>query len=143
VRIEESGQGMRCRMLEMLREYGREQIGLEERAALERRHAEYYLSLAEEAEPRLKGPEQLAWLVRLEAEQDNLRAALEWSLGETGEAILGLRLAGALGWFWYLRCYYEEGDRWLARVIAWTEGKACGTARAKALHMAGWITRRL
>ena len=93
-------------MLETVREYGLEQ--LEERGELERlcrRHAGYFLELAQEAEQASQGPLQGAWLDRLEAEHDNLRAALAWSLGtKGGDAEMGLRLSGALlSHFWYIR----------------------------------------
>ncbi len=88
----------RFMMLETIHEYARER--LEERGeahTLRRQHAEYYLELAELAEPRLwGGSEQRGWLERLEADHENLRAALTWFL-KTGSPELGLRLAGALG----------------------------------------------
>jgi predicted ATPase len=90
----------RFSMLGTIREYALE--GLEDMGEAEklgRLHTEHFMSLAEEAEPELRGPQQLEWFVRLEEEHDNLRAALSRAL-ETGEAELGLRLAGALVWFW-------------------------------------------
>jgi predicted ATPase/DNA-binding SARP family transcriptional activator len=77
---EDTGAQTRFRMLETLREYAGEQFGDEERLALARRHADYFLRLAEQAEPELEGPHQAEWFERLEKEHDNLRAALEWSL---------------------------------------------------------------
>ena len=82
-----------------------------------RRHAEYFLTLAEESEPRLGGAEQVAWFERLETENDNLRAALSWAI-EQGEAELGLRLARALRPFWYARGHYVEGRGWIARFLS-------------------------
>ncbi|MBW3623593.1 MAG: AAA family ATPase, partial [Armatimonadetes bacterium] len=87
---EEKGE-VRFRMLEMLREYAGEHLSLQDRAGAERRHAEYYLHLSEEAEGHLHGPQRLRWIERLEAEADNLRSALSWSKREDLEA--GLRLA--------------------------------------------------
>jgi len=104
-------------MLETIHEFAREK--LEEGGDAEetrRLHAEYFLSLAEEAEPELVGPDQVEWMDRLEAEHDNLRAALSWSL-EGGEVELGLRLAGTLWWFWYVRCHWKEGRRWCEEAL--------------------------
>ena len=81
-----------------------------------RRHAEYFLTLAEESEPRLGGPEQVAWFERLETENDNLRAALTWAI-DHGDAELGLRLAQSLRPFWYARGHYLEGRGWVARFL--------------------------
>jgi predicted ATPase len=72
---------VRYRMLESVRQYAREQLEESEEAqAIRRRHASFFLALAKEAEPRLTGAQQQAWADRLEAEHDNLRAALSWSL---------------------------------------------------------------
>jgi tetratricopeptide (TPR) repeat protein len=104
-------------MLETIHEYARER--LRERTDAEAthlRHAEYFLTLAEESEPLLGGPEQVAWFERLETENDNLRAAISWAIGH-GEAELGLRLAQALRPFWYARGHYVEGRGWVARFL--------------------------
>jgi tetratricopeptide (TPR) repeat protein len=94
------------------------------------------LALAEEAEPQLTGPEQGEWLARLETEHDNLRAALSWSLAQE-EVELGLRLAGALWQFWWIRGYYDEGRRWLEEALA--KDSRTSAARAKALEAVGWL----
>ena len=102
----------RFRMLEPVRQYSQER--LQESGTTERvreRHAQYYLALAQEAEPELEGADQTRWLDRLESEHDNLRAVLSWAL-EGGRAELGLRLAGALRSFWVGRSHYSEGRRW-------------------------------
>ena len=87
-----TGRRVRYRMLEPVRQYAREK--LEESGRPRRygvRHADFFLALAEEAEPRLRGPEDMEWLERLETEHDNMRAALSWAL-ERGEVEL------AYGW---------------------------------------------
>jgi non-specific serine/threonine protein kinase len=112
----------RYRLLETVREYAREQLaaaGDEARDAVHRRHAAYFLALAEAAEPELRGSGQAAWFARLEAEHDNMRTALSWAAASgMGEATTGLRLAGALSWFWYVRGHFGEGRRWLERFLA-------------------------
>src|SRR5215212_250291 len=86
----------RFTMLETIHEYASEKLEEDgEAEELRRLHAEYFLALAEEAEPGLKGPEQELWFARLEPEHNNMRAALSWAI-ERGEGELGLRLAGAL-----------------------------------------------
>ena len=126
------------RMLEPIRQYGREK--LEESGKLDdvrRRHAAWFLSLAEQAEPELKRARQQAWLERLESEHDNLRAALSWAL-ESEDAELGLRLAGALGEFWHMRGHLSEGRRWLEATLAKGDAPSA-SGRAKALARAGYI----
>jgi predicted ATPase/DNA-binding SARP family transcriptional activator/DNA-binding NarL/FixJ family response regulator len=128
---------LRYRMLEPVRQYGRERLEQSgEMEAARRRHALWYLALAEEAETKLIGAEQTGWLERLETEHDNLRAALGWFL-ERGEAELGLRLGGALGEFWRLRGHLREGLRWLQTLLY--EGGDASPGRVRALVHAGWM----
>ena len=139
LRQEEGPRGdPRFYMLETIHEYAREKLEESgEARQIKREHAEYFLALAEEAEPELKGPNQLDWLERLEVEHDNIRAALSWSLGGV-DADLGLRLAGALWWFWQWWGHLSEGRRWLEEALA---GKRSGSvARAKALLGLGFLT---
>ncbi|MBA3472588.1 MAG: tetratricopeptide repeat protein, partial [Rubrobacter sp.] len=139
------GGDLRYRMLEPVRQYGRERLEAAaetaarpgEAEAARRRHATWYLALAEEAEPKLVGAKQAGWLERLETEHDNLRAALEWFLAPVLEAEKGLRLAGALGEFWRVRGHLGEGLRWLEAALA--NGEEAPHARVKALVHAGWI----
>jgi predicted ATPase/DNA-binding CsgD family transcriptional regulator len=124
-------------MLEMVRTYALERlVASGEAEALWQRHADYFVTLAEQAEPELRGPNQVAWLERLEREHDNLRAALRWCL-ESGAAESGLRLGGALWRFWYVRGHFAEGSEWLARLLAVSDGSAPTVARAKALNGVG------
>ena len=134
----EDGGEVRYGMLEPVRQYGLERLQHSDDAEEARqRHAEYYLTLAEQADPELKGPRQVAWLDRLEQEHDNLRAALSWAL-ERRDTDLGLRLAGALGAFWWLHGHLREGRRWLQAALA--QGvESSASARAKALIWAGTI----
>jgi predicted ATPase/DNA-binding SARP family transcriptional activator len=134
---------LRYGMLETLRQYSWER--LQERGDVEatrRRHAEYYLALAEEAESALSGPQQAGWLKRLEREHDNLRAALRWAVGgQQSEA--ALRLAGALGRFWELHGHLSEGQRWLNMALAMEQGGASTPdVRSKTLNGAGNIAAR-
>jgi predicted ATPase/class 3 adenylate cyclase/DNA-binding CsgD family transcriptional regulator len=125
-------------MLETVHEFAREKLeesGEEE--AIRRAHADYYLGLAEAAEPRLTTADEEVWLGRLEAEHDNLRAVLSWSL-ENGQAELALRLCGALWRFWYLGGHLSEGRRWLEEALAQGEEKD-SALRAKALGGAGHL----
>jgi predicted ATPase len=128
-------------MLETVHEYAREKLGESgEAEEVRRRHAEYFLALARDAEPALKGSEQLEWLERLEAEHDNLRAALGWAL-ESKDGELALRLAGALWWFWFVHGHLRESRAWLEAALA--EGAALSSApkvRAKAITGAGRLS---
>jgi predicted ATPase/DNA-binding CsgD family transcriptional regulator len=128
---------VRYRLLETIRQYGAERLeDSGEEPVVRLRHARFFVALAEGSEPAMWGPGEAAWLGRLDAEQDNLRAALSWVVGRDAE--LGLRLAAALRWFWYWRGHYNEGRRWLDEALAKGDG-ASVTARTKALHAAGWM----
>jgi len=136
--VEERDGETRYRLLETVRQYAQERLqDAGEQALWHGRHLAYFLSLAEEAEPLLAGTDQQAWLHRLELENDNLRAAMAWSGSVGGDAVAGLRLAGALWRFWYFRGYLSEGRSWLAKLLAAVPHGHAVAARAKALTWAG------
>lgn len=132
----QEGEG-RLRLLETIREYGLERLDTSGEAEVTRRaHARYYLRLVQEAEPHLKGEQQMTWLARLEQEQENLRAALSWFI-ERGEAESALHFCGALWWFWRQRGYWSEGRRWLEAALGLPQARGSTVARARALWAAG------
>jgi predicted ATPase/DNA-binding XRE family transcriptional regulator len=147
----QEGSGVRYGMLEPVRQYAWEK--LEESGEAEetkRRHFAYFLALAEEADltyglltgVRLTGAEGEAWMARLEREHDNLRAALSRAK-ERGDIEAGLRLAGMLSWFWWMRGYFAEGGNWIEDFLesaARGDLGAVDGARAKALLGAGMLT---
>jgi predicted ATPase/DNA-binding CsgD family transcriptional regulator len=105
----------RLLMLEMLREFGLECLeSCGEEAAAQQAHAQYYLALAQAAEPHLFGPEQGVWFDRLDREQENLRAVLQRSMSRGDEEVeQGLRLGIALSRFWTVRGHASDARRWL------------------------------
>ncbi len=136
----------RYRLLETLRQYGWERLTVAGETALcQRRHAAYYLALAERFRRVITGAEQLQWLARLERDLDNLRAALAWCLDESAQAQgqdeappveIALRLAVDLHAFWRDHDRRREGLAWLERALA--HGAAAPVAlRARALGSAG------
>lgn len=138
VLAEHEGGETRYRMLETVRQYCRDRL-LEsgEGGELRNRHLANFLALAVDAEPHLRGPDQLAWLEQLEAEHDNLRAALEWSSAAGGASDAGLHLAGTLSRFWERRCHLSEGRNWLEAMLAVNPVDELSAARAKALSGSG------
>jgi predicted ATPase/DNA-binding SARP family transcriptional activator len=160
--VEEGGEEMRFRQLETLREYGEEQLTPEEREQTARRHAEYYLELAERAEPELRGPDQSSWMDRLKAEEENLRAALRWTVksgntpegeGARGRSVpgveIGLRLGAALVWFWSVRAHHREVRQILTELLRSAPGIARSSdaraqaALARGAYAAGVLSLRL
>jgi len=127
----------RYRMLETVRQYASERLAeAGEGETLRDFHLNYFLNLAETAEPHLRRAEQIEWLDRLECEHDNLRAALERALGKPS-AENSLRLAGALGPFWKIRDHWKEGPGWLRSALEKCSDEVNETekaARAKALY---------
>jgi non-specific serine/threonine protein kinase len=135
---EERRGAVRYRLLETIREYACDRLQAAGEAAGTRdRHRAYFLALAEEAEPQLRGAESQRFLDRLEEEHANLRVALEWALASPDGGEAALRLSGALAWFWWLRSYHDEGWRWLERALA--GAPEASAARMKALHGAGYL----
>jgi non-specific serine/threonine protein kinase len=131
--IREESQGVvRFRLLETLRDYGREQAQLSgEYAALRRRHRDWYQKLALDSDKEWISSRQLEWLARLAREQPNLREAMEFSVSDDPES--GLRIAAALFSFWNSRGQFSEGRRWLDRFLACKTGHNT-VERAKALY---------
>jgi predicted ATPase/DNA-binding CsgD family transcriptional regulator len=98
-------------MLETLHEFAGERLTESgEAEAVQRCHAEYFVALAEQAEPELHLAQQQRWAQLLETERDNLRLALEWSLER--DVAVGLRLVSALWWNWFTYGYHVEGFQW-------------------------------
>jgi predicted ATPase len=129
----------RYRLLEILRAFGEAQWSEAERGQLTDRHFAFYLDLAEAAASRLRGPEARVRLDRLEAERDNLRAALERSC-EAQEWERALQLASALAPFWAARSHFVEGRQWLAELLPYATPDTA--LRASALHGAGVLAHR-
>ncbi len=136
--VRERGHEPRFAFLETVREFALSELEQRDEGDMARaRHARYYLALAEAAEPTLwGGPEQRLWLERLAGEHDNLRAALAWAT-EGGDPELGLRLAAALGRFWFIHGHATEGQRWLERALV--AAPQPGSPRARALNELGGL----
>ena len=143
VTVEEETEEARYRLPETIRQYARDKLyGSGEAEQIRDRHLHYFLHFAETAEPKLRSGEQLEWLERVEAEFDNLRTALAWSL-ESRKSGHGLLLAGALAYFWELRGS-REGIKWLDEALTLSAREQKGTIeekrqRAKALYGSGRI----
>lgn len=145
VQQREEGGEPRFSMLHVIREYALEQMEVSgEAEALRRAHAASVLTLVEQAEPYLTGPDVGTWLGRLEREHDNLRAALGWAR-EHGEAETGLRLVAAVLRFWMARGHLREGRAWAEGLLALkpealsaeSATADAGSIRARALFAAG------
>ena len=142
VSYEETNGVGRYHLLETVRQYSEERLA--ERGETERvrdLHLSWCVALAEAAEPHLQGSEQGAWLAQLETDHDNLRAGLAWGLASLGGTEQEIRLAGALGWFWYVRCHWSEGRVHLAAALAHEGLKGGKRERAEALNHQGRLIR--
>jgi tetratricopeptide (TPR) repeat protein len=142
---QESG---RFRLLETVREYGRGKLAdLADAGPCRGRHLDYFTGLCEFADQNITGPEQQRWLNCLESEHDNIRAALDFSIGsrhaEAFRPSQGLRIAGTAWRFWQVRGHISEGRLWLSRALSAEDGDSpadpdqASAARARALTGAG------
>jgi len=137
-----SGSRSRYRLLESIRLYAIEQLSeAGEIREVRLRHARWFTTLAEHAEPELSGPSVWSWLARLDSEHDNLRAALTFGIEEP-DAGIALRLAGALTLFWRLRGHFREGRGWLEAALA-HPGDGDTRVRAKVLWGGGFLALML
>ncbi len=143
VNVETQGRETRYGLLGTVRQYGLDRL-LEAGDAIEvrQRHRNWYLSLAERADAELRGPEQTLWARRLEAEHDNLRAALEWSTQDESSPEPGLRLVWSLMWFWNTCGYVIEGRQWLEKMVSRASG-ASAALQARVLCGAGALSEKL
>lgn len=140
---EESDDGVRYMLLETIRQYGLEKLEASgETPGVRARHLQWFLELAERAEPEFHGSDQSSWLDRLELEHDNLRAALDWTASRAQDAEVRARFAAALHRFWSMHGHLTEGRAWLEGAIK-DDGldaaprEEMSPARAKALYGAG------
>ena len=137
-RTAHDGEG-RFRMLETIREYARERLEESGEAdTVETRFSSFLLDLAESAEPGMFTRQQSSWFDTIETEYDNLRAALAW-MRDRGERREGLRLAGALGWFWFRHARFSEGQYWLELFRGMAAADDPPGPRAKAAYWLGWM----
>jgi predicted ATPase/DNA-binding SARP family transcriptional activator len=128
-----AGDEPRLGMLETIREFALERLGARgDGEVVRRRHAAFYLVLAEEAEPGLLGPQQREWLERLDSERDNIRAALTSTL-QTGEAEVGLRIGAALWRYSQLRNHEQELRERLQELLALGFGSPATRAKAQTM----------
>jgi non-specific serine/threonine protein kinase len=135
--VDKSGREPRYHLLETIRQYGHDRLVYAEEARATRdAHRDWFLAFAERAEPELIREHQIEWLDRLELEIDNLREALEWSIGREAPDI-ALRLVGALNWFWFARDYWSEAKAWAERALTGPEAETRTDVRAKALDTLG------
>jgi predicted ATPase/class 3 adenylate cyclase len=127
-------------MLETIREYAFERLQAEgELAVMLRRHAAAFADIVEEAEPELRTPRQLAWLHRLDAEQENARAAITWGLEYDIE--MALRFTGSLYQYWEYRGLWNEGIRWTNEAIERARDRAASSTYARGLFSAGFLAQ--
>ncbi len=137
VQAEEINGSTRYRLLETVRHYATERLALragsepdETRAA----HRDYYLALIETAGAHLRGPDEAVWLDRLDVEFDNMRAALAFSVADTGRAEPGLRLATGLRWFCHMRGHAGEVLEALTVLLERPDAQTPTQVRARALN---------
>ncbi len=133
---EESESATRYRMLETIRDYAR--IKLIERGELEQlatRHCDYYFVMAKAGNRGLQGPEQSAWIPRLEADHDNMRVAIAHALSGTGDPIIGVKMEVALMGFRILRGYATEGRSNVHALLALPAIQGSDIAQAHALYV--------
>jgi non-specific serine/threonine protein kinase len=141
LQAEERAGMTRYRQLETVRQYGRDRLReSKDESSWQRRHLDYFVAFAEAAEEVGRSHDMQAGVERLEAEHENLRAALATASKHEGDRLAGLRLAGAMYLFWRYTGYWRsEGRAWLSRFLAAVPAGTADPARAKALNAAGML----
>jgi predicted ATPase/DNA-binding NarL/FixJ family response regulator len=138
VLAEDRGAAVRYRLLEPMRQYAAEHLrACGEEVAVRGRHLNWFRRLAVQGDLCLRGPDQRTWLRALEAEHDNLRAALDWAHRQQDAGDTELEFCSSLALFWYLRDHIREGRERLERALA--RPSPDRAARMRALAGAGWL----
>jgi predicted ATPase/class 3 adenylate cyclase len=133
---EEGDEGTRYRMLETIRDYARVKLIKDgDLDATSSRHCNYYFVMAKAGRHGLQGPEQAKWVGRLEADHDNMRAALAYSMGAQGDPIIGVKIEVALQAFRVYRGYATEGRSNIRALLAHPAIAAHDLARGHALYV--------
>jgi predicted ATPase/DNA-binding SARP family transcriptional activator len=116
--VTEGGDAPRYRMLGTIKEYAAQRLAEAGQSEPARQaHLAYFTGLAETAEPRLRRADQLEWLARLDADHDNIGAAMRGALA-AGETAAAMRLAAGAGWYWWLSGRKTEGNELLAAALS-------------------------
>lgn len=139
----EPGRAARFRLLDTVRQYSSERLrAAGEAEDVRDRHLTYYARLTEAPQAHLgfflSDADTADWLAQLRPELDNFRAALEWSAQDPARCEAGLRMMGALHWFWFAQGNFTEARQWLDRLLDQGQAAAPGV-RARALTTAGWL----
>jgi tetratricopeptide (TPR) repeat protein len=138
VMVDEQEDSRRFKILETIRQYGIQKlVAADELDDTRRAHLDYYLELAEQNDPELRGARQLGSLATLDSEHDNLRSALRWSITKR-KSDLALRLVAALGWYWFMRGFWNESAEWLTQCLT-LDTDEFPSLKAKAIYRAGGL----
>jgi predicted ATPase/DNA-binding SARP family transcriptional activator len=131
------------RLLETVRQYALERLrDCGEAEAAVRAHAAHFAAAAARGGASVRGCAQVEQIARLDADHNNFRAALAWTREQTDRCVLGLEMAGALSWFWYLHGDHREGGEWLAAALGAAEHLPVSAAHSRALNGAGFLASR-
>lgn len=147
VTLTEEGEQVRYEFLETVHTYSRQQCKLSGVCELlHRQHAEFFSSLAIEAEPNLRGTAQASWLARLEADHDNICAALDWYQSDArsqAEWHDGVMMLGSLYRFWMVRGHWRAGLSFSQKVLSHPEREVPPRLCARVLNGAGALSKLL
>ena len=136
-----SGEETRFSLLDTIREFALEKLDESgEAATVQERHAQFFTQLVEPSESAHVRADPREWAERLDHEYGNLHAALTWSVSDRGAPQLGLRLASAIAWYWFMRGRLVEGRTWLDDLLGKPENSARSAIRGKALCGVGLLT---
>ncbi|MGE5089529.1 MAG: adenylate/guanylate cyclase domain-containing protein, partial [Candidatus Levyibacteriota bacterium] len=136
VNLEETDEEVRYRLLETIRDYSREKLGARgEQAAIAAAHCDYYFTMAKAANKESQGAGQAEWTRRLEADLDNVRAAITLALDGGVDSIISVKLEVALMWFWIMRGYATEGRKYVRASLALPAVQASDFIHGHALYV--------
>ena len=129
----------RYHMLETIRQYAGEKLAESHDAeSVSERHLVFFMNFTETVQPHFYHPDQSHWYATVDADLDNVRAALEWSLAHMREES-GMRLANGLHRYWVARLYWREASGWYVRLLGLSAPDAQNALRAKTLYVSGHI----